>query len=91
MTDYKILYHRNLELYGSWHMRIDIFDCLCFYRELSAQIDADAERRKQLEVIHVGGAHPPLHTPTYHHIYTTLKNNRRITRLQVNIYCQLNN
>ena len=52
-------------------------------RELSAQIDADAERRKEMEVIRVGGAYPPLQTPTYHNIYTTLKNNRRITRLQV--------
>ena len=57
--------------------------CVLFLRELSAQIDADVERRKELEAIHVGGVHPPLHTPTYHNIYTTLKNNRRITRLQV--------
>ena len=56
---------------------------VCVYRELSAQIDADVERRKELEAIRVGGAHPPLHTPTYHNMYTTLKNNRRITRLQV--------
>ena len=54
-------------------------------RELSAQIDADVERRKELEAIRVGGARPPLHTPTYHNIYTTLKNNRRITRLQVRV------
>ena len=52
-------------------------------RELSAQIDADVERRKEQETIRVGGAYPPLHTPTYHNVYTTLKNNRRITRLQV--------
>ena len=56
---------------------------LIVYRELSAQVDADVERRKELEAIRVGGAHPPLQTPTYHNVYTTLKNNRRITRLQV--------
>ena len=61
---------------------MDIF-VMCVCRELSAQIDVNVERRKELETIRVGGAHPPLQTPTYHNIYTTLKNNRRITRLQV--------
>ena len=60
---------------------MDVVLIMC--RELSAQIDADVERRKEQETIRVGGAHPPLHTPTYHNVYTTLKNNRWITRLQV--------
>ena len=54
------------------------------HRELSAQIDSDFERRKQKEAIRGGGA-KPLCVPSQQNIYTTLKNNRQISRLQVSM------